>query len=69
MAGISNPGDFEIEVAKLITSRGFEADLIKGKYINSKWKEIANAGREFTLQNYTNEKAANSLVELMRTLI
>lgn len=36
---------------------------------NPKWKEIANAGREFTLQNYTNDKAVDSLVELMRTLI
>ena len=36
MAGrIENPGDFEIEKALLITSRGFEADLIKGKNINS----------------------------------
>ena len=27
MAGITNPGDFEIEVAELITSRGVEQDL------------------------------------------
>ena len=30
MVGISNPGDFEIEVAKLITSRGVEQDLTYG---------------------------------------
>jgi hypothetical protein len=37
--------------------------------MNPKWKEIANAGREFTFQNYTNDKAVDSLVELMRTLV
>ena len=46
---------------------------IRDRYLsdtkNPKWKEIANAGREFTLQNYTNDKAVDSLVELMRTLI
>ena len=28
MAGIPNPGDFEIEVAEIITSRGVEQNLI-----------------------------------------
>ena len=34
MAGISNPGDFEMEKAILITSRGMEVDLIKHNMIN-----------------------------------
>ena len=36
---------------------------------NPKWKQIANAGREFTLKNYTNDTAATSLFELMKNLI
>ena len=42
MAGISNPGDFEIEEAVLITSRGMEVDLVKGQNINSItiWEDI-----------------------------
>ena len=35
---------------------------------NSKWKKIAEAGREYTLKNFTNEKAVNSLVSLMKNL-
>lgn len=36
---------------------------------NPKWERIAAAGREFTLKNHTNDKAAESLVELMKSLI
>lgn len=36
---------------------------------NPKWEKIANAGREFTLKNHTNDKATESLVELMRSMI
>ena len=36
---------------------------------NPKWKEIACAGREFTLKKYTNDTAVKSLVELMKNLI
>lgn len=36
---------------------------------DQKWERIANAGREFTLRNYTNDHAATSLVQLMMTLI
>ena len=35
---------------------------------NSKWKKIAEAGREYTLKNFTNGKAVNSLVNLMKNL-
>ena len=36
---------------------------------NSKWEEIANAGREYTMQNLTNDNAVDSLVEIMKELI
>jgi len=33
---------------------------------NPKWKQIANAGREYTMNNLTNDQAVSSLVELMK---
>jgi hypothetical protein len=36
---------------------------------NPKWAEIAQAGREYTMNNLTNDTAAESLVELMKQLI
>jgi len=36
---------------------------------NSKWEEIAKAGREYTLKNLTNDTAAESLVAVMKELI
>jgi hypothetical protein len=36
---------------------------------NPKWEKIANAGREFTLKTHTNDKAVESLVELMKNLL
>jgi len=36
---------------------------------NKKWQEIACAGREHVMSNLTNEKAVESLVKLMRSLI
>jgi hypothetical protein len=36
---------------------------------NSKWEEIANAGREYTMENLTNDNAVESLVEIMKELI
>ena len=36
---------------------------------NPKWEEIANAGREYTMQNLTNDNAVESLVEIMKELI
>ena len=36
---------------------------------NKKWQEIACAGREYVLNNLTNEKAVNNLVNLMRELL
>ena len=36
---------------------------------NPKWEQIANAGREYTMNNLTNEQAVISLVELMKEMI
>jgi hypothetical protein len=36
---------------------------------NKKWEEIANAGREYTLKNFSNDVATESLVELMNNLV
>ena len=36
---------------------------------NPKWEQIANAGREYTLTNLTNDKAVESLVQIMKELI
>ena len=36
---------------------------------NPKWKKIANAGREHAIANFNNDKACESLVNLMKTLI
>ena len=30
-----------------------------------KWEKIANAGRDYALENFNNDKAANSLADLM----
>ena len=35
---------------------------------NPKWAEIANAGREYTMKNLTNDAASESLVELMKEI-
>ena len=36
---------------------------------NKKWEDISNSGREFVMNNLTNEHAVNNLVELMTELI
>ena len=36
---------------------------------NLRWKQIANAGREHTLKNLNNDKAVDSLVDLMKELL
>jgi len=36
---------------------------------NPKWEQIANAGREYTMNNLTNDEAVSSLVELMKEMI
>ena len=36
---------------------------------NDKWERIAKNGREFTLKNFSNDKAATELVDLMKKLI
>lgn len=36
---------------------------------NSKWEEIAKAGREYTMKNLTNDTAVESLVSVMKELV
>ena len=36
---------------------------------NPKWEQIANAGREYTMNNLTNDGAVSSLVEFMKEMI
>ena len=36
---------------------------------NTKWKKIADAGREYTLRKFTNKKAVESLIHLMKNLL
>ena len=36
---------------------------------NPKWKEIAEAGRDYTINNLTNDIAANSLVSLFKEYV
>jgi len=36
---------------------------------NPKWKEIANAGHDYTMNNLTNDHAVESLVDIMKELI
>jgi len=36
---------------------------------NSKWRKIAENGRKFVMENLNNDKAVESLVELMRDAI
>jgi hypothetical protein len=36
---------------------------------NPKWEEIADAGREYTMNNLTNDQATNELVKLIDELI
>ena len=36
---------------------------------NPKWEQIANAGREYTMNNLTNDQAVSSLVELIKEII
>jgi len=36
---------------------------------DSKWRVIADAGREYTLKNFTNKKAVISLIDLMKNLL
>ena len=36
---------------------------------NSKWEEIANEGRDYTLKNFSNDVATESLLNLMKNLV
>ena len=35
---------------------------------NPKWEKIANAGRDYALKNFNNNKAADSLADLMECI-
>jgi len=36
---------------------------------NPKWEKIANAGRDYALKNFNNDKAVNSLADLMESML
>ena len=59
------------ESAVFINEKNYESKL--SEYIsdpnNSKWKEIAQAGRLHTINNLTNDIAANSLVSLFKEYV
>ena len=38
-------------------------------YNNPKWVEIATAGRKFTMEKFSNDNAANDLVNLIKSII
>ena len=40
-----------------------------GIHNDPKWEKIASKGREYTLKNLNNDKAVESLVELMQSLL
>ena len=59
------------ETAIFIDKDNYEEKF--GAYLNDlsndKWERIAKNGREFTLKNFNNDKAATELVDLMKKLI
>lgn len=59
------------ENAIFINEKNYKKKL--GEFIsdpnNSKWEEIARAGREYTMKNLTNDVAVESLVSIMKELI
>jgi len=56
------------ETAVFINEKNYKKKLEEflNDYNNPKWEEIANAGREYTMKNLTNDTAAESLVTLMK---
>jgi len=44
-----------------------------GEYLmdinNPKWEKIANEGRKYTLKNFNNDKAVESLIQLMESYL
>lgn len=59
------------ENAVFINEKNYKKKL--GEFINdpnnSKWEEIARAGREYTMKNLTNDAAVESLVSIMKELL
>ena len=71
----NNHGDYlgfkDNETAIFINEKNYEEKF--QNYLsdpeNSKWKEIANAGRNYTMKNLTNYNATDKLVEIFEKLI
>ena len=59
------------ETAIFINEKNYQAKLEEfvSDPDNPKWEEIADAGREYTMNNLTNDHATNELVKLMGELI
>lgn len=70
-----NKGDYlgyiDGETAIFINEKNYKQkfdEYLSDPY-NPKWEKIATAGREYTLKNFTNDKAIESLVNLMKKLL
>lgn len=61
----------DVENAIFINEKNYKKKL--GEFIsdpnNSKWEEIARAGREYTMKNLTNDAAVESLVSVMKEFV
>ena len=59
------------ETAIFINEKNYEEKFLE--YLNdnenSKWEEIANAGREFAMKNFNNDLAVERLTDLMEELV
>lgn len=64
-------GYIDGETAIFINENNYENKFLEylNDVNNSKWKKIAEAGRNYTIQNLNNDKAVNDLVEIMEELI
>ena len=66
----------KLEMTYFPTKDVFDASILKNKFeefLNNpddpKWEKIADAGRKYAINNFNNDKACNSLVSLMETMI
>ena len=59
------------ETAIFINEKNYEKkfEAFLNDIDNPKWEKIANNGREFTMNNLSNDKAVESLVKLFKSLI
>ena len=64
-------GFIDNETSIFINEKNYQAKLEEfvSDPDNPKWEEIADAGREYTMNNLTNDQATNELVKLMGELI